>query len=44
MFRDKAGVELKRNSAFAKKYNEHNDVSNGDGEQVVEAGSMLLAD
>ena len=42
--KNKAGVELKRNTAFVKKYNEHNDVSNGNGDQVVKAGSVVRAD
>ena len=35
--RNEAGVELKRKTAFVKTYNEHNDVSNGNGDQVVQA-------
>ena len=42
--RNEAGVQLKRNTAFVKKYNEHNGVSNGNEDQVVQAGSTVQTD
>ena len=42
--KNKAVVELKRNTAFVKKYNEHNNVSNGNRDQVVQAGFVVQAD
>ena len=35
--KNKAVVDLKRNTAFVKKYNEHDNVSNGNRDQVVQA-------
>ncbi|PFX28129.1 Uncharacterized protein K02A2.6 [Stylophora pistillata] len=42
--RNEAGIELKRNTVFVKKYNEHRDVSNGNDDQVVQAGSAVQVD
>ena len=44
--RNETGVELKRNTAFVKKYNEQDDVSrgNGNGHQEVQAESMVQAE
>ena len=42
--KNKAVVELKRNTAFVKKYNEHDNVSNGNRDQVVQADSTVQAD
>ena len=42
--RNEAGVQLKSNTAFVKKYNEHNDVSNSNGDQVVQASSTVQTD
>ena len=41
---NKAVVELKRNTAFVKKYKEHDNVSNGNRDQVVQADSTVQAD
>lgn len=35
MYRNETDVALKRNTAFVKKYNRHNDVFNGKRESVV---------
>lgn len=40
--RNEAGVQLKRNTAFVKKYNDG--VSNGNGDQVVQASSTVQTD
>ena len=40
--RSEAGVQVKRNTAFVKKYNDG--VSNGNGDQVVEASSTVQTD
>ena len=42
--RNEAGVQLKRNTAVGKKYNEHNDVANDNGGQVVQGSSTVQAD
>ncbi|XP_022788169.1 uncharacterized protein K02A2.6-like [Stylophora pistillata] len=42
--RNETGIELKRNTVFVKKYNEHGDVSNGKEDQVVQAGSAVRVD
>ena len=42
--RNGAGVELKRNTVFIKRYNVRKDVTNGDEDQVVQAGSAVLVD
>lgn len=42
--RNETGIELKRNTVFVKKYNEHGDVSNGNEDQVVQAGSAVRVD
>ena len=44
--RNETGVELKRNTAFVKKYNEQDDVSRGNGNehQEVQAESMVQAE
>ena len=44
--RNETGVELKRNTAFVKKYNEQDDVSrgNGNGHQELQAESMVQAE
>ena len=42
--RNGAGVELKRNTVFIERYNVRNDVTNGDEDQVVQAGSAVLVD
>ena len=44
MLRNGAGVELKRNTVFIKRYNVRKDVTNGDEDQVVQAGSAVLVD
>ena len=42
--KNKAVVKLKRNTAFVKKYNEHDNVFNGNRDQVVQAGFVVQAD
>lgn len=42
--RNETGIELKRNTVFVKKYNKHGDVSNGNEDQVVQAGSAVRVD
>ena len=42
--RNGAGVELKRNTVFIKRYNVRKDVTNGDEDQVVQAGSVVQVD
>ena len=42
--RNEAGVELKRNIVFIKKYNERSDVTNGDENHVLQAGSVVRVD
>ena len=42
--KNKALLELKRNTAFMKKCNENNDVSNGNEDQEVKAGSAVQVD
>lgn len=37
-------MQLKRNSVVLKKYNEHNDVANDSGGQVVQGSSTVQAD
>ena len=39
-----AGVELKRNTVFIERYNVRKDVTYGDEDQVVQAGSAVLMD
>jgi len=41
--RNEAGVQLKRNTAVVKKYNEQIDLANGNGDQVVQ-GTTVEAD
>ena len=42
--RNEAGVELKRNTSFVKKYNEYSDVPHCDGDQGVQVDSTVEAD
>ena len=39
--RNMVGVQLNRNTAFVKKYNEHNDVANGNGDHVEQEIYMV---
>ena len=42
--RNKASVELKRNTMFIKTCNERRDVTNGEEDQVLQAGSAVQVD